>query len=252
MGVKLGNLLGGSGAVLCAAMIFFGSTFVLWLISGAALLCLGAMLYLGALGMYIFLGGIGPLSLLQNGLSEEITHGVATGDLEAARRSILASVLRQSYTIVGNGKTTSLFELQRGSIKRDTRLPLMSASKLATAAAVHSAAYRMRDSRNQRGDRLFHLGSKPSDFLDWWTTDPEDFRSYITVHDLLAMRTGLVNPGFGGAFRKGSDASLGGWEHYARKIYDSSANRSILPRGGRKPVFDFEYSSRQSFITSYR
>jgi len=184
-----------------------------------------AAIYVAALGFYIFVGGIAPLALLQNGMSTDIRNAVVNGDWAGVRRSIQgAFALEHTYTIIGNASSDSLFELQRGNIvKRDTRIPLMSASKFVAATVIESAAYRT----HVDGKSILSLESKVSDYFDWWTTDPVDHRAHITLRDLLHFRSGLKRSGpdehDGYKYiSSGAYESVAGWERVVRSIYDAS------------------------------
>ena len=44
---------------------------------------------------------------------------------------------------------------------------------------------------------LLGLDNHPQDYLDWWTSDPEDYRSTVTIRHLLSFTAGLSGTPFG-------------------------------------------------------
>jgi len=184
-----------------------------------------AAVYAVAFGFYIFIGGLAPLALQQNGLSTNIRAAVANGDWGEVRRSIQGAFgLGHTYTIVGNASSDSLFELQRGTlVKRDKRIPLMSASKFVAATVINSAAHRT----HVDGKPILTLETKVSEYFSWWTTDPADHRSHITLRDLLHFRSGLKRAGFveheGYKYlEQGAYESVSQWEQAVNKVYAAS------------------------------
>jgi CubicO group peptidase (beta-lactamase class C family) len=83
------------------------------------------------------------------------------------------------------------------------------------------------------------LDSRPNEYLPWWTKDPEDPRSNVTLRNLLSFTSGF---GSGAAGSEGGDPTCMdaplGWtfENCARNIYETT---NYTKRGGPGEVFAY-------------
>lgn len=84
-----------------------------------------------------------------------------------------------------------LFEYCKGNMTFTQELFLASSSKFPTAAAIMGV---VADPSN-----TLSLSSKASDFLPYWTTDPADKRSGVTLRSLLTFTSGFFSASSGGA-----------------------------------------------------
>lgn len=98
---------------------------------------------------------------------------------------VLEATSIDDFTVMVGDQTGVLWTYNKGNSAPDNVYTIASASKWATALVVLSLV--------ESGD--LDLAQHPGSVIDWWTTNPIDPRSEITVRQLLAMTAG-----FGGEF----------------------------------------------------
>ena len=87
----------------------------------------------------------------------------------------------RDYTVIVGDRTGILFEYEKGNFPASDQYAVGSASKWFTSATI------------------MRLSDKPQDYLPYWTTDPWDARSRITMAQLLSFTSGFnANPLSGG------------------------------------------------------
>lgn len=119
----------------------------------------------------IVLTSVAPISYAQ---------GPATDEWEPIRNAIDASPITDVVVMVGNEQGT-LFVYSKGAFTTTTPAELASASKWLTSGTIMRLV--------EAG--ILSLDDHPQDYIDWWTDDPNDPRSQITVEDMLAFKSGF-------------------------------------------------------------
>ncbi len=94
-----------------------------------------------------------------------------------------------------------------GDVSAQTRHPIASASKWLAAAAIMRLV--------ERGE--LDLDARASDHLEWWTADPDDPRSRVTLRTLLAFTSGFEGGSLAVRCVNDEDTSL---QACARAIHD--------------------------------
>jgi len=98
-------------------------------------------------------------------------------DVKAA---IDASNVSHIRLTVGNGGGV-VFSYEKGSFPADSQYFLASSSKLLSGATI----FRLVESGT------LSLDSRPADIIPWWTSDPADIRSQVTLEQLLSFTSGF-------------------------------------------------------------
>jgi hypothetical protein len=187
--------------------------------------------YVLGVALYIYAGGISPLHALDTGLVASVEAALLTQDWGHVRTRLARSFgLGATYTIIGNASDVPLFELQRGNlVDKQTRVPVASASKLVSAAAIQCVVVRTAQ---------LNASSRPAEFFDWWTADAADPRAAVTLQSLLLFESGLRR---GPAAKchffvqrslSSARASLDAWEACVRGVYE-------LSEASGPPSFDY-------------
>ncbi len=101
-------------------------------------------------------------------------------DVKAA---IDASPVVNIRLMVGNGGGV-VFSYEKGSFPADTQYLLASASKLLSGATIFTLVE----------DGTLSLSDRPADIIPWWTNDPADARSQVTLEHLLSFTSGFNDP----------------------------------------------------------
>ncbi len=99
---------------------------------------------------------------------------------DAVRAEIDASRLREMTLIVGTADGV-VFTYSRGAFTPQTVVPIASSTKWLTAAVIMTLV--------EQG--VLALDDHPQDYIDWWTADPADPRSQITLAQLLSFTSGF-------------------------------------------------------------
>ena len=112
----------------------------------------------------------------------------------------------RDFTVIAGDNTGILFEYEKGNFPASDQYAVGSASKWFTSAAI----MRLVD------QGVMRLSDKPQDYLPYWTTDPWDARSRITMAQLLSFTSGFnANPLSGGCTADGKTTL----QACAREIY---------------------------------
>lgn len=118
-------------------------------------------------------GGVGSR---QCSAKDELNDAISSGgafDLTAHRGVILTS-----------GQTSTKFTLQSGALQETEVLkPVFSASKLVSSILINRIA-------EEEGSQL-DLDAPVSSYVSWWTADPQDARSGVTLRHMLSMTSGF-------------------------------------------------------------
>lgn len=99
---------------------------------------------------------------------------------EVIQQEIDAAEIQNVTVMVGNADGT-VFIYNKGNFTPDTAAELASSSKWLTAGTIMRLVE----------EGVFTLDDHPQDYIDWWTDDPQDPRSQITVADMLAFKSGM-------------------------------------------------------------
>jgi len=93
--------------------------------------------------------------------------------------------IRCLYAIATSGDANErVMTLDNGPLSGMTNVfPAFSAGKWPATVAIVALI----------GEGLLYWETKAADVFDWWTNDPNDARSLVTVHDLLSFTDGFVN-----------------------------------------------------------
>lgn len=103
---------------------------------------------------------------------------------DALRSAIDADDLDNIAVVVGTADGV-VFAQQKGDFDPNAVIEIASASKWLTAATVLRLV--------EAG--VLSLDDHPQDYLDWWTSDPDDPRSQMTLEQLLSLTSGMeVSP----------------------------------------------------------
>jgi len=117
------------------------------------------------------------------------------GDMWQPLRDLLESwELTENYAVTIGNASGQLFKYEGGKMTIDTLIPTGSTSKWPSALMFAGLV----------ADGTFaSLDSKVSDYLPWWTTDPADDRSLVTIRMLLSFTSGFGDgdPGLEGNTR---------------------------------------------------
>jgi len=120
--------------------------------------------------------------------------------------------------ILGNGAGT-FFEASHGDSTGDTVYESASTSKWVAATVILDVV---------RQSNTLALATKASDLIDFWTTDPDDWRSQVTLELLLSFTSGVQPEGAlsdaGCIGRPGAD-----YAECVQQIYDDAAGRNEAP-----------------------
>ncbi|MEL7188294.1 MAG: serine hydrolase domain-containing protein [Pseudomonadota bacterium] len=82
--------------------------------------------------------------------------------------------------LVGTGDGI-VFSYEKGSFPLDQKVPIASASKWLTGATIYRLV--------EKGE--MSLTDNPQDYLPFWTNDPDDPRSQVTLENLLSFTSGF-------------------------------------------------------------
>ena len=99
--------------------------------------------------------------------------------INAINRSSLANI----YVAVGT-RSGTVFTYQKGAQGPATASPIASASKLYSSAAIMRLV--------EAG--VMNLDDRPQRYLSFWTTNPADARSQVTLQQLLSFTSGFNRP----------------------------------------------------------
>ncbi len=116
---------------------------------------------------------------------------------------IQAEIDRHSVSnmaIMIGDETGALFTYEKGDFSVDDIINVASATKLITGLGVWSLVENGQLSET----------SRPQDFIDFWTNDPSDQRSEITLSQLLSFTSGFNTPPTGGGCQGSGDFTLFG------------------------------------------
>jgi hypothetical protein len=144
---------------------------------------------------------------------------------------LLAAVLTSSvpfqpdtYVQIGDASGPR-FAYQKGSVGADTSMPVASATKW----LGNTALFVLVEEGSLSLDDPVHT------HLDWWTDDPSDLRSLITLRHCMAFTTGYVG--------QVSCADLSSTEECARRVYEQGTHT-------HPPGTFFDYNSDHSRIAA--
>ena len=90
------------------------------------------------------------------------------------------SSIRDMVVVIGNAEGIQ-YSTTKGDFDLDTVVSIASASKWLTSATIMTLL----------DDGLMSLDDTPADYFDWWTDDPADPRSQVTVSMLLSFTSGF-------------------------------------------------------------
>jgi len=113
-----------------------------------------------------------------------------------------------NFTVNAGNRNGSLFTYTKGSTDMHTRLPGASLSKWPAALMISGLV----------ADGTLSYDDKASKHLKWWTTDPKDPRSRITLRHFLTFQSGFLEDAF-------VACSVNPWAHYlscAHSLYNAS------------------------------
>ena len=109
--------------------------------------------------------------------------GPSSPDFRPLRRLLESWEFTTEYAIsVGTADGGQLFEYESGNFTMHTSIPTGSTSKWPSAMMFAGLV---------NDGTIASLDSKASDYLDWWTKDPSDPRSQVTLRMLLSFTSGF-------------------------------------------------------------
>ncbi len=109
-----------------------------------------------------------------------------TVDHVAALESALAGFPVDNYAVIIGDADGQLVAMEFGSFSVDDRHLIASASKWLSAMVI----------MNQVEQGIMSLDDRPQDYISWWTSEPTDARSQITLEQLLSFTAGFdTDPG---------------------------------------------------------
>lgn len=120
--------------------------------------------------------------------------------------AINESPIANMRVIIGD-ETGILLDYEKGDLPAEQPHRIASASKMMIGAAVFRLV--------ERG--VLSLDDNPQDYISWWTNDPEDLRSRITLAQLLSSVSGFNDRPIAGACPKGDLAAA---DECVRNIYE--------------------------------
>lgn len=121
-----------------------------------------------------------PASTSNDPTSTDPTSSDAWASVKAA---VEAAPIADLRLIVGDA-SGAVFTYEKGTFSGDRPSLIASSSKLLAGAVITRLI--------EKG--LLSYGDNPQDHIAWWTNDPADPRSRITLSDLLAFTSGFNHP----------------------------------------------------------
>lgn len=144
--------------------------------------------------------------------------------------AVADSRIRDMVLLIGNSEGIQ-YTSTKGDFALDTAVPIASASKWYTAATIMALV----------DEGIMSLEDSPSDYFDWWTSDPDDARSSVTVSMLLSFTSGF-----------NSDApDIGCLRLIARRTTNEDCTRTIYDNGlESEPGEAFSYGGAHMHIVA--
>ena len=102
-------------------------------------------------------------------------------DHVAILETALETFAPDDYAVIIGDSEGTLLSIEAGSFSVDERHPIASASKWLTAMIIMNLV--------EQG--VMGLEDRPQDYIPWWTADPADARSQVTLEQLLAFTAGF-------------------------------------------------------------
>lgn len=143
-----------------------------------------------------------------------------TDPWEAIRTQISKFPLNDICVSVGN-KDKQLFMTCKGNMSMTQQILMASASKFPTAVAIMGV---VKDPSNK-----LSLDSLASDILPYWTTDPNDRRSQVTLRNLLTFTSGFYAPGPAGGTPCMAINSTVAFDTCIQEIYNTQSTFAFTP-----------------------
>ena len=100
---------------------------------------------------------------------------------DSLREAIDDSEVENLALVIGD-ETGALFSHEKGDLTVDTHVPIASASKWMSAMLILKLV----------DEGAIALSDHPQDYLSWWTDEPTDPRSRITLEQLLSFTSGYI------------------------------------------------------------
>ena len=130
-----------------------------------------------------------------------------------------ASPIANMRVVIGD-ETGILLDYEKGALPAEQPHRIASASKMMIGAAIFRLV--------ERG--VMSLDDNPQDYISWWTDDPDDLRSQITLEQLLSSVSGFNGRPVTGACAKGDLTEA---DACVRDIYEAGL--------GSTPAEEFHY-----------
>jgi CubicO group peptidase (beta-lactamase class C family) len=122
-----------------------------------------------------------PALLLASSASAPHAAGNATAGWADVRQAIDGFALITNCHVIVGDASGQLFAYQKGNTDLDTSMALFSATKWVSGVAIMTLV--------QSG--ALALDDRASDHLPYWTTDPANARSRVTLRQLLGFTSGF-------------------------------------------------------------
>lgn len=122
---------------------------------------------------------------------------ISIRDFSSVQAEIDRHTVSNMAIVIGNEAGT-LFSYEKGTFSVDDVVNIASATKLITGLGVWSLVE----------DGQLSESSQPQNYIGFWTSDPADGRSEITVSQLMSFTSGFNNPPTGGGCQGNSDFIL--------------------------------------------
>lgn len=131
--------------------------------------------------MRFFFGFVIVISGIVLGNTFSPVQAQATDAWDAARQVVVNSELTDMVVMVGTADGILFTESKGIGYPEFPSVAIFSSSKWWTAATILSLVE----------EGTLALDDHPQDYIDWWTDDPTDMRSQITLEQLISMTAGF-------------------------------------------------------------